>query len=636
MRALVINIIFLFISTGSMAQPWSACFTADKTKIITGVTVNMNDCSGSTTIFYDYGEGGGYVTATSHTYNTPGTYTVKQFIFAGGASGTDSLIRTNYITVYPPTITATYNVKICTGRNITLTITDNIDTAYVVNFGDGPANFLVKPNTPTVHTYTDNLSKTITVVPFLGGTAKGFTFLPLDVLVKPDISSITVDNQHATSGQITIRFNAIPNQRYIVQQSINSNAAYINIDTLSNLSGAQTYTLSNLNTASNRYCYRLVSYDDCATPVINSEEICSIINTVTAANNQNDLLWSAHLAGNVNSFLINRTPAVAIPPQPAASTTYTDNAVNCGVNYCYTITAQLTQTDGSGANLQSISDDQCVTATSTNIPTAIQNLNSTISGNSASLSWDVPVGFSVAQYQILRSVNGGAFSNYATTTVNSYSDNGISIPGNTYCYMVNYTDVCNNASLAGTQTCPVILDVTVDNTNNSINNLSWSAYTGSWAGVQDYTIEKLDENNNITATINVGLALSYNDIITNLNFQALRYRIKATATGGGSVSYSNIVEIKYEGNIFLPNAFTPDGDGTNDTFFAKGKFIKTYKLTIYNRWGEVVYAADQMDLGWNGFYQGSPANPDAYAYLVEAVDLWGKEIIKRGSVTLLR
>ncbi|RYG08535.1 MAG: hypothetical protein EOO07_25445, partial [Chitinophagaceae bacterium] len=155
---------------------------------------------------------------------------------------------------------------------------------------------------------------------------------------------------------------------------------------------------------------------------------------------------------------------------------------------------------------------------------------------------------------------------------------------------IHLGDECGNPSiLSPSTTCPIFLSVSLDNNDNTVNNLSWTSYSGDDATtLTGYLIQVLDENLNILETItsNSNTTLTYSHNTSGLDVQLVRYIVtplKSTPT----ILKSNMVEIKYEGSIFLPNAFSPNGDGTNDVFTANGKFIKSFKLTIFNRWGEV-------------------------------------------------
>jgi gliding motility-associated-like protein len=66
--------------------------------------------------------------------------------------------------------------------------------------------------------------------------------------------------------------------------------------------------------------------------------------------------------------------------------------------------------------------------------------------------------------------------------------------------------------------------------------------------------------------------------------------------------------------VHIPTAFSPNQDGLNDLFAVSISHVRTYRLEIYNRWGEKVFESDNPDAQWDGTYQGHPCVPGYYAY----------------------
>ena len=97
--------------------------------------------------------------------------------------------------------------------------------------------------------------------------------------------------------------------------------------------------------------------------------------------------------------------------------------------------------------------------------------------------------------------------------------------------------------------------------------------------------------------------------------------------------------IQYEcipSSIYIPNAFSPNGDGVNDTFKVRTATLKSMHLEVYDRWGHKVFETDNITDGWNGTYKGQPAPFDAYGYYFSGECLQGEKISLKGNVTLLR
>jgi gliding motility-associated-like protein len=113
------------------------------------------------------------------------------------------------------------------------------------------------------------------------------------------------------------------------------------------------------------------------------------------------------------------------------------------------------------------------------------------------------------------------------------------------------------------------------------------------------------------------------------------YRVTAYQKGNNNIrSTSNYAEVVPPTSIFIPNAFTPNDDGINDSFGVKGEGIQNYKMLIYDRWGQVIYSSSNPAEHWDGKYNNEPVENGVYVYEVFAKG-FGKHP-KTGSVTLLR
>ncbi|MFZ4400201.1 MAG: gliding motility-associated C-terminal domain-containing protein [Bacteroidales bacterium] len=90
-----------------------------------------------------------------------------------------------------------------------------------------------------------------------------------------------------------------------------------------------------------------------------------------------------------------------------------------------------------------------------------------------------------------------------------------------------------------------------------------------------------------------------------------------------------------EVTFYVPNSFSPNGDGSNDIFIPKCTGVQRYEMFIYNRWGEEIYKA--VSQGWNGKLKGNEeAMQGIYNYKIILKDIFGKESIRSGAVTLFR
>ena len=91
-----------------------------------------------------------------------------------------------------------------------------------------------------------------------------------------------------------------------------------------------------------------------------------------------------------------------------------------------------------------------------------------------------------------------------------------------------------------------------------------------------------------------------------------------------------------ESEVFVPNTFTPNGDGNNDILFVRGKQIKELYFAVYNRRGELVFETTNINTGWNGIYNGAKADPDIFAWYLRAVCFNNGKLQSKGNVTLVK
>jgi gliding motility-associated-like protein len=95
-------------------------------------------------------------------------------------------------------------------------------------------------------------------------------------------------------------------------------------------------------------------------------------------------------------------------------------------------------------------------------------------------------------------------------------------------------------------------------------------------------------------------------------------------------------------NFFVPNTFSPNGDGVNDVFYLRGTgLFRVNSMMIFNRWGEVVFEKKNFPVndalsGWDGNYKGKKAKPDVYIYQIEIVCDNGETIKYSGNVALIQ
>ncbi|MCC6372743.1 MAG: gliding motility-associated C-terminal domain-containing protein, partial [Bacteroidia bacterium] len=89
-------------------------------------------------------------------------------------------------------------------------------------------------------------------------------------------------------------------------------------------------------------------------------------------------------------------------------------------------------------------------------------------------------------------------------------------------------------------------------------------------------------------------------------------------------------------DVFIPNTFTPNGDGNNDLLFVRSLKVSELYFTIYNRWGEMVFETKDKTTGWDGRYKGRDVDVGVYGWYLKAKCVNGEETFLKGNVTLIR
>lgn len=125
--------------------------------------------------------------------------------------------------------------------------------------------------------------------------------------------------------------------------------------------------------------------------------------------------------------------------------------------------------------------------------------------------------------------------------------------------------------------------------------------------------------------------------------ETTEYQVLVTNEGGcRSRDLVTINVICNGANVFIPNTFSPNGDGMNDVFYARGTGLFSVKTArVYNRWGEIVYErnnfqSDDVSAGWDGTYKGVKLSPDVYVYTIDILCDNNTVLPFKGNIALIK
>ncbi|MFC2175664.1 gliding motility-associated C-terminal domain-containing protein, partial [Bacteroidota bacterium] len=234
------------------------------------------------------------------------------------------------------------------------------------------------------------------------------------------------------------------------------------------------------------------------------------------------------------------------------------------------------------------------------------------------------------------------------TRYHEFTDNTVRPEYNSYYYTVIGIDSCN-LNVDTLNISRTVLLQAEANTDERKNTLRWNAYEGWRGGVSGYNIYRNSDGvYELIATV-PAKQLSYVDTIAEIIIGEGRfcYYIEAIEGIGPAVGTTNPVQFKEVSrsnescalqlpNVFIPNAFVPDG--VNQIMKPVTVYVDytEYLFQVYNRWGQKVFETTDPALGWDGTFGGNEARQGVYAYFIRFIAANGEKHTKSGSITLIR
>jgi len=581
------------------------------TNICLGETVTLTASGG---INYSWSTGATTAVITdTPIVNT--TYTV----IVSDANGCSDIATITVNVSPPPVASVSGNDTICSGQTAVITASGGLTYSWSPG-GQTTSSISVSPSS----------SSTYTVIVSAGNCSDTANF---SVAVNPTPSANISGNTSVCLGDSAV-LSASGGGTY----SWNTGA------TTSSITVIPTSAISYSVVVSNGLCYDTAFANVTVTsPVVanvsgTSTTLCSGQTATLTASGGTTYSWST---GATASFII-------VSPSSSTSYTVTVSSGACSDDTTISITVNPSPTANVSASSSAICSGQSATLTASGGGTYSWNTGST---NSAIIvSPTATVSYSV----VVTSANGCTASATATVTVTpvpvaTISSNAticagdvvtlIAGGGTTYSWLPGGQ---TSSSVAVSPTSGTTYSVIVANgncTDTASTTITVNPNPAANAGI-NITINYGD---NTTLTAGGGGTYSWTTgevsaIITVSPTATTVYCVTVTDANNCTDTACVTVTVEYNcGDIFfVPNAFSPNGDGKNDVLYVRGLCLKSVYLVIYDRWGGKVFETSDITKGWDGTRNGQAENAEVFVYVLTYETVLGESGKKTGNVSILR
>lgn len=570
----------------------------------------------------------GLSSRNNYTYPVAATGTLLQY---GVTTSGDEFSHCVKVKIYESKpVTAQY--ASCGGGKVILVLTeDAVLKAYdeiEIKWGDGETVKWQKGNSLTFeHNYaTVATSPTVSITGLYAGGKACAKGNPNNLLVKferPQLNEIQMSAVEMRSdGTVRLTYKGVAGIPTNIQYSADG-TTYTTSGKRSS-GGTQPYDIKGLN-RDQAYKVRLSSEDLCAGST-ETQPITTMTLSGTTADGANSLKWNQYPdAAQFDGYDLLRDGTVIKSFTAIGETSYTDEDVECGTFVEYQVVAKLKN------------------ATSTSAPVGIKVETGSakpLSGGSVSvldagsvvIKADVPGAGPNTSYElsIERAEAGSALFKKIITLYNEseYVDNAAKTSELSYCYRMSYENSCGQKVPASEPICTILL-------NKNLTTLNWTAEAPILGGFEGYAVVQTGSSGS-SEEIPVQKSTSYTVKLNNQSDLEYNFLIKATSAGGDFESLSNIINYRRNAGVFVPDAFTPNGDGFNDILEAKSEQLQSFQFSVMNRWGVVVFHSDDIAKGWDGTVEGTNAPVGYYYYKMTFVDDINQTVEKSGTFMLLR
>ncbi len=397
--------------------------------------------------------------------------------------------------------------------------------------------------------------------------------------------------------------------------------------------------------------YRVAAFDSCYNTSILSDYHTTILlnSQLDICANKITLNWTPYtnmnpsVAGYKVFMQKNGGAYNVISTNNASTLNYTYDNIEDSTTYCFYLQAF----ENTGQKT-STSCEKCYTIQKPPNPKYLYIRSVTVaSDNQIDIKIYTDQSAKVTGFQIYKSKSlSGVYTKIATlpfagSANYTYTDYAVNPQNEIYYYKVTNTDSCGNNGITSNTAHTILLKASSE---DYVNKLEWTDY-GNWAGgVASYSVYRAINGN--YGAIPIAFVndppFQYLDDIQDYTSSngKFTYYIQANESPNSTYNFveqsnSNEVEIVQAPEMFIPNAFVPDG--VNKEFKPVMAFVNSenYLMQIYNRFGQLIFDNNNPDVGWDGKFKGKVVPYGVYVYLIRYSKPNHDLIQKKGIVTVV-
>jgi gliding motility-associated-like protein len=425
---------------------------------------------------------------------------------------------------------------------------------------------------------------------------------------QPQLNEIEITTlEMKGNGNLEMKYFGIGGVSTQIHFSSNDGTSYSTAATRST-AGVQVTRINDLNT-SQVYKVKLGSADLCG-GARDSRVITSMVISAKTENEANLLSWNEYPAlTGFASYELLRDGITIATFQDVGHTLYTDENVQRGDNFEYRVVAK-TSTVVSISALVSLK-------TTVDKARAIENARVTVlNEKTVTIKAEVPGASAKGDYELIiekSEAGSGTFKRLITLyNEDQYDDVDVNANDKSYCYRISYQNACGKRSPATEPFCTMLLKI-------QVSTLNWTVLSPFLLDIESFTL--MQNGKSGSNAYPMKLASQYVPKFSSMSDMEYEFRVRADSKDGKFQSFSNILPVNRNINVFVPDAFSPNGDGENEIFEAKAELFKHFKMDVYTRWGQIIFHSDDIKKGWNGMVNGVRAPVGYYVYKLTVVDI---------------